>query len=160
VSKHKIRLPGFGDSVALAAGEDAHTGTKKLDELLERIHSGKEERLLTRQETGSLLDVRKFKRKRGQHKSDRRLWQSVLAQQLLTWLRALREQLKHDPDEKAHKRAIRDTSGAYLLNERTAERAHQLLQDRELKLRQEYGDDYVEQPVPSVEALTHRLMRG
>jgi hypothetical protein len=75
----KLKLPGFGDRVVLAAGEDAHTGSHKLDELLDRIAEGREP-LLTRQETGSLRDVLvgKFRRKPGQ--SEKREYSGLLTQ--------------------------------------------------------------------------------
>jgi hypothetical protein len=75
----KIQLPGFTNRVVLAAGEDAHTGSHKLDELLDRIARG-EASLLTRQETGSLRDVMagKFRRKPGQ--SEKREYYGLLTQ--------------------------------------------------------------------------------
>ena len=62
----ELRFPNMRNNrVEIAAGEDAQTGTRKLDELLERIRNG-EEPPLTAVETGSLLDIDKFKRRRGQ----------------------------------------------------------------------------------------------
>ena len=157
MSKKKlIDLPGFGDRVVLAAGEDAQTGSHKLDELLKRI-ARDEAPLLTEQEKGSLRDVGKFKRRRGQHKSDSRLEQSVYAQDLLKWLKQIREVLKSHPAEKAEKRRQR---GHYDLRRRVAEEAHEILQQRKLAWKQECGEDFVDYRVPSVASLMNRLKRN
>jgi hypothetical protein len=55
VSK-RIQLPRLGDRVVLAAGEDAHTGSHKLDALLDAITKG-EQPALSLQELGTLRDV-------------------------------------------------------------------------------------------------------
>src|SRR5262249_38607676 len=128
VSK-KIQLPGFGDRVVLAAGEDAYTGSHKLDELLDGIAEEREP-VLTEREKGSLRDVRagKFKRKPGQHISHRSLEQREGRHQLWAWLKRLKEAVKHDPEERALKRAQR---GSYIINDRVGELAHELLQQHE-----------------------------
>ena len=156
--KTLIQLPGFGDRVVLAAGEDAHTGSHKFDALLNRIAKG-EEPLLTEQEKASLDDVLagKFKRKRGQHRSDRRRMQSVHAHALLQWLRQLRAEMKRDPHERALKHELR---GAYVINERVAQRAHDLLLEQKEAQQQEHGAAFVDRPLPSVASLANRLKRG
>ena len=84
----KIQLPGFGDRVLLAAGEDAHTGSHKLHALLDRIAKD-EAPTLTRQETGSLRAV-PFKRRRGQ--SEKRTYYANLTASAVELYHELRAQ--------------------------------------------------------------------
>ena len=151
----------FDDRVILAAGEDAATGSRKLDELIDRIAKG-EERPLTPKEARSLDGVRagKFKRRRGQHRSDRRDEQREHRYERYEWLQKLREHLKHDPAEKVIKRAYRSRDVPYVLNKRTAEWAHKLLQQRKLEQMQEHGESFVDYPIRSVESLANLLKRG
>jgi hypothetical protein len=151
-----VRMPKLSDRVVIAAGEDAATGSKKLGQLLDQIAKDLAPKL-TPKETSSLRDVHdgRFKKKPGQHNGDRRFVQGIHAQQLSEWLKKLKDYLKHDPQEKTLKHL-----GHYDLNQRTAERAHQLLQERKLKRQQEYGDDYVDTPTPSVAALRKKLRGG
>jgi hypothetical protein len=154
VSKKTLyRLPGFGNRVVLAAGEDAHIGSHKLDTLLDRIAKD-EAPALTRQETASLRAV-PFKRQRGQHKTNSRFEQSVYAHDLLMWLKQIRQVLKSHPAEKAEKRRQR---GHYDLRCRVAEEAHKLLQQD--KLAQKQDEDFVDYPVSSVASLMNRLKRN
>jgi uncharacterized protein YoaH (UPF0181 family) len=85
------------DRVIIAAGEDAATGTKKLDELLDRI-AAEEEPVLTPQETASLREVRsgKFKRKRGQ--SEKREYYGQLTQDAVERYHELRAQGRRGKD--------------------------------------------------------------
>jgi len=154
----RLRIPSFGNRVVLAAGQDAHTGSSKLKQLLDSIEQGQEPPL-TLAEYGSLSDIHagKFKRGRGEHKSQRRLEQGMRGQQLLRWLRQLKQELQRDPAERALKRALR---GSYTINRRVAERAHELLQQHKLARMKEYGEDFVDYEVPSVAALMHRLKRN
>jgi hypothetical protein len=148
-----IRIPDVSDRVKMSAGEDMHRGTMKVAELLDRISCG-HELPLTSQEQSTLHAYRngKFKLKRGEHRIDSpRFLQSARALFLLRWLKRLREYLKQDVAEKALKRL-----GHYDLNARTAERARELLQQRQRELQREYGDDFVELPTP----LLHRYAKG
>jgi hypothetical protein len=150
-----VRVPKLSDRVVIAVGEDAATGSRKLGELLDQIAKDLEPNL-TSKETSSLRDVHDGRKKKpGQHKGDRRFVQGIRAQQISEWLKKLKDYLKHDPHEKTLKH-----QGHYDLNQRTAERAHQLLQERKVERQQEYGDDYVDTPTPSVAALRKKLRGG
>jgi len=68
----KIQLPGFGDRVVLAAGEDIARGnTARMDELL-RIFTAEERASLAAYHRGRL-----FRRKPGEHKSTYRRQQGA-----------------------------------------------------------------------------------
>jgi hypothetical protein len=155
-----LRIPPLRNRVKIAAGEDMHEGSNKLRALLDRIATGQEQ-LLCPQERAALQDAHagKYRRTPGQHMSTRRMQQAVQRQQMLDWLKALRKHLKHDPDERAYKRQQRG-HGSYNPNQRTAELAVKLLEQRKHELMQEYGDDFVDYPLPSVDTLANKLKRG
>jgi hypothetical protein len=153
VSK-KLQLPNLSDRVVLAAGKDAHTGSHKLAELLDRIAQS-EVPPLTREETGSLRDVHagRFKRRRGQHISHRRLEQREGRHQLWAWLKRCKEIVKRDSEERALKHAMR---GHYNINTRVGELAHARL----LEQQRELGEDYLGGRIRSAAALANLLKRG
>jgi hypothetical protein len=117
-----IKLPAF-NRVVLAAGEDAQTGSRKLEALREAMTRGDEPP--PTEADWIAFDARAagklFARKRGQHGQGRQ------ARVLRPWLLELKARLKTDPDEKALKREQRGLGRRYVLNDRTAEVAHELL---------------------------------
>ena len=137
--------------VLMAASEDMARGTNKLAELLGRIAKD-EEPALTAEETGTLRDVHagKFKRGRGQRRNDRRFDALVASQLRYEWLRKIKTRLQSDPAERDVKRERR---GDYDINQRVGEIAHELLQGRRERERQDY-------PIASAEKLANVLKRG
>jgi hypothetical protein len=136
----------------LAAEEEMHTDRRGLVDFV--IDYGYD---LTAPEKVSLAAYRagKFKLRRGQHKGDDRVRQAGQTISLLWALQDVKAILKSDPAEKEIKRQTR----GYDLDWRAAEESHKLFEQRELKRKQEYGDDFVETPIPSI-AWMRKLLHG
>jgi hypothetical protein len=118
-----IQLPGFGDRVVLAAGEDnARRNTARMHELL-RIFTAEERASLEAYHQGRL-----FRRKPGEHKSSHRHQQGRQARLLKPWLHDLKQEMKRDPDELAYKRVLRRKGQSYTIDDRVAEWAHELME--------------------------------
>jgi hypothetical protein len=86
----------------------------------------------------------------GEHKSGDRAIQRARAFELLHWLQQLKEEMKHDPDERALKRELR---GSYNINRRVAERAHERMERRQRELVAKYGAGYMDAPITEAEGM-------
>jgi hypothetical protein len=121
-----------------------------------------------------LIPIRQPTPARGRHKGGTRALQRARGFELTCFLLRLRETLKRDKSELDFKKDFRAQGQDYNLNERTVEKAHELLTQRRQQLVDRYGEGFMDapitpedltdpdpiplwDPVPSVSALARRL---
>jgi hypothetical protein len=113
----------------IACGRAAQTGdASELHKLLGQIRLGQKPPP-TASETGMLQDyiLGKFRRKRGEHKSQARQLAGQEQRELVKWMKQIKLELKKDPKEKELKR-----QGHYNIDDRTAEVAQDRLKGSEM----------------------------